>query len=153
MNSPWCSPKLPPCSPLVLVLSPGRLTAGHPWPAPTGPSDNTQLLHCITPSGHITVTHFSVFKQFLVSDRLFLQNRFGILNEMKLLYFRYSLSLGNFLPWVATELVNLNMYDFCGRFSGQPPQLLCSLHYADCIWWWNVKTHSGTHSSIVCGNQ
>lgn len=58
-HSPGRCPKPPLCFPLDLPLSPGKLTAGPPWPAPTGPSGSTQLLHYITPRGHITVTHFS----------------------------------------------------------------------------------------------
>lgn len=59
VHSPGRFPKPSLCLHLDLLLSPGKLTAGPPWPAPTGPCNSTQLLHYITPKGHITVIHFS----------------------------------------------------------------------------------------------
>lgn len=145
MNSPWCSPKLPPCSPLVLVLSPGRLTAGRPWPAPTGPSDNTQLLHCITP------WNISQLPVLVHSNNFWWMT--GCFSRIDLAFkMKWNCFISDVL-WAAAELVNwicMILVDDCLDNHHSCYVVYVMLTVSDDEMF---KTHSGTHSCTVVWNQ
>lgn len=142
------------------LLSPEKLTSEPPWPAPSGPSDSTQLLHYITPRRHITIIHLSVILLILILSLQLYENPFiHISSSSTTTDSLYGASTINFV--ITLHYITKKFFLFANLLSGFGTKAPHALKLQDIIEWhyqqtffcnkgWNLQFYICIFIRVIC---